>query len=94
MTPGKEEWHLDKKVPLSLIAVLVFQTAGVLYWAATSSARLAALEDTTKAHLAMPAHLQQALNTAEMKTTQKMLVESVGEIKRDIKEINRKLPQQ
>jgi hypothetical protein len=29
----KEAWHLDKKVPISLIVFFIFQTAGFIWWA-------------------------------------------------------------
>ncbi len=28
----KESWHLDKRVPLSLIMVIIFQTFGLIVW--------------------------------------------------------------
>lgn len=33
-------WHLDKKVPLALILSLIVQTAAMVWWAATLSARV------------------------------------------------------
>lgn len=30
MTPQKESWHLDKKVPISLIVAILIQTGGVI----------------------------------------------------------------
>ncbi|HHN73059.1 MAG TPA: hypothetical protein ENK13_03115 [Thermopetrobacter sp.] len=37
-------WHLDRRVPVALIATLVMQTIGVVWWAATISARVDAIE--------------------------------------------------
>ncbi len=37
-------WHLDRRVPVALIATLVLQTIGVVWWAATISARVDAIE--------------------------------------------------
>ena len=31
----KESWHLDKRVPIALISVLLIQTFGGIWWAAT-----------------------------------------------------------
>lgn len=37
-----EPWHLDKRVPLSLILALIAQTGAVFWWASGIEARLAA----------------------------------------------------
>lgn len=48
MPPAPEEWHLDKKVPISIIAALFIQTVVFVYigstWKADTDARLMALE--------------------------------------------------
>ncbi len=38
------EWHLDKKVPVALMAVLLTQTVGIVWWAAGITARVDQLE--------------------------------------------------
>lgn len=35
-----ESWHVGKEIPLALIFVLVVQTGGWIWWAATQSAKL------------------------------------------------------
>jgi hypothetical protein len=43
--PGnRRKWHVEKSVPLATIAMLMLQTAGVIWWAASTSARLEYLE--------------------------------------------------
>ncbi len=37
-------WHLDKKVPLALIVTILVQTGGIVWWGATTSERLNAVE--------------------------------------------------
>ena len=37
-------WHLDKRVPLALILTIMIQTAAGIWWAATISARVGAVE--------------------------------------------------
>jgi uncharacterized coiled-coil protein SlyX len=39
--PAKEPWHLDRKVPLALILALLLQTAGMVWWAASLSSKVA-----------------------------------------------------
>lgn len=41
---SKDAWHLDRRVPVALIAAIAFQTAGALLWAGAVSQRLAFLE--------------------------------------------------
>ena len=40
----KEGWHLDKKVPLSIIIALLVQTAALVMWGAKLDMRVAAVE--------------------------------------------------
>jgi hypothetical protein len=49
MSPGqqKEPWHLDKKVPISLIATLLVQFAGGLWFMSKLESRVLALESAT-----------------------------------------------
>ena len=40
----KEGWHLDKKVPLSIIIALMLQTAALVMWGAKLDMRVGAVE--------------------------------------------------
>lgn len=42
----KEQWHLDKKVPIALIFAIVVQSFAAIWWAASVDARLTYAEDT------------------------------------------------
>ena len=75
-------WHLDKKVPIAMIMAIVFQTGGMVWWAASASERLNALE--RKAELAAP----QAERLARVETK----LESVQDGILEIKSILRKEP--
>ncbi len=46
MNPAGREgnWHLDKRVPVALIIAIVTQTLGIVWWAATISARVDGLQ--------------------------------------------------
>lgn len=39
-----DHWHLDKRVPISIIVALAVQSAAILWWAATLEARVGTLE--------------------------------------------------
>ena len=43
---AENSWHLDKRVPITLIAALVVQTGGFIYWAGQLSTRVGHLEET------------------------------------------------
>lgn len=45
---GKQHWSVDKRVPLALIFMLMVQTAGAIWWAATISGRVEVLEKSQK----------------------------------------------
>ena len=42
---GKPGWHLDKRVPLTLIAAIVIQTAALVWYAAKLDGRVIALAE-------------------------------------------------
>lgn len=50
-TPPNEagRWHLDKRVPIALIVVILMQTAGALSWAGAATQRLTQVERLTQA---------------------------------------------
>ena len=37
-------WHLDRRVPIAFVFVIAMQTAAGIWWAATQSARMGAIE--------------------------------------------------
>ena len=41
-----QAWRLGKEIPVATIVVLLLQTAGVIWWAASTSARVESLEKT------------------------------------------------
>lgn len=43
--PASDGWHLDKRIPIALVVTILLQTVGAIWWAATISARVTALED-------------------------------------------------
>jgi hypothetical protein len=40
----REQWHLDKRVPISLIITLLAQTVAIVWWAAAIEGRVSVLE--------------------------------------------------
>ncbi len=49
---GKEQakrWHIGREIPLAVILVLMIQTAGVIWWAASTSAKVDFMKETNVA---------------------------------------------
>jgi hypothetical protein len=68
-------WHLDRKVPVAIIMAILLQTGGVIWWGATASERLTALE--RKVELAAP----QADRLTKVETRLEAVQDGISEIK-------------
>lgn len=68
-------WHLDKKVPIALIVSILLQTGGMVWWAASATERLNALE--RKADVVAP----QAERLARVETKLEAVQDGIIEIK-------------
>lgn len=44
MTPHREQWHVDKKIPVAIILMLIAQTFGAGWFASAMSTRVDQLE--------------------------------------------------
>ena len=42
-------WHVGKEIPLAIIIVIIIQTAGVIWWAASTSAKVDFLKESNTA---------------------------------------------
>jgi Tfp pilus assembly protein PilO len=38
--PHRDDWHLDKRVPIGILIVILIQTIGFVYWFATWKAQM------------------------------------------------------
>lgn len=43
--PATSSWHLDKRVPIALILTILVQSGTAIWWAATTTGRVAAIEN-------------------------------------------------
>jgi len=64
--PDSNEWHLDKKVPISLIGAILIQTFGFGVWAENLNERIGELERTNPAVTAEFARLEAAREAANL----------------------------
>lgn len=69
------QWHLDRRVPITLILTILIQTGGVIYWGATTSERLSVLE--RKAEVIAP----QADRLTRLEVRLENITETLAEIK-------------
>lgn len=73
------QWHLDRKVPIALIATLVIQTGTIIWWASSLSERVNTLERQAVA----AAPQSERLTRVEVKI--EAINEGITEIKRLIR---------
>lgn len=82
----KQGWHLDKKVPLSIILALIVQSIVLIVWAATLDNRVGVVEQNVTAHSVTLETMKNAQNTiavglARIEERQIIQGEGVKEIK-------------
>ena len=61
-------WHLDKRVPIALIATIVMQSMAAVWWAASMQARLDALEKNLTAQSSNESRLVRLEQVTTMQT--------------------------
>ena len=44
-----DRWHVGREIPIATIIVLILQTAGVIWWAASTSAKVDFMRESTVA---------------------------------------------
>ena len=44
-----KQWHIGKEIPIAVIVVLVIQTAGVIWWAASTSVKVEFMKEANVA---------------------------------------------
>jgi hypothetical protein len=74
--PVGEHWTVDRRIPLALILAIILQTGGIVWWAASASERLNALEK--KMEMAGPQGDRLTRVEVKLETVQ----EGITEIKR------------
>ena len=90
MTEPKEHWHLDKRVPISLIATMLAQTVAIVWWASSIDNRVTQLENVTldqrSKDAASSSQLQQLNNNmTRLDTSFSYMIDSQQEMKDDIR---------
>lgn len=51
----RRQWHIGKEIPIAVLTVLLLQTGGWVWWAATISTRLDTLKENAIATVVMQA---------------------------------------
>ena len=87
---GERDWHLDKKVPIALILMLLVQCGTFIWWASGLSERVNVLErDRAAATVSAPV---QADRLTRVESKVETVQRDVTEIKADIKSLIRRDP--
>lgn len=72
-------WHLDKRVPISLIAAILMQSCGFFWWTATTSERVSVLKER------LDAIAPQADRLTRVEVNIESIKDSVTEIKQALR---------
>lgn len=68
MEPQNSDWHLDKRVPIALIATLVAQSMGAIWWASSMQSRLQSVESIIAAQSANEGRLARLEQSSMMQS--------------------------
>lgn len=82
MMADDNQWHLDKKVPISLIMAIVMQTGGFAWWGAAQSEKVAVLKE----------RLDAIAPQADRLTRVEVNIETIKDSLADIKSLIRRSP--
>lgn len=74
-----ESWHVDRKIPVAVLLAFVVQTSGIVWWGATASERLSAVE--RRVEFAAP----QADRLTRLEVNVEAIKDSLNEIKATIR---------
>ncbi len=89
------EWHLDKKVPIALIATLLLQTGGLVWWARGLDARVAALEKGDETRITKDTQLNNiAIDLAVLKENVKTTKDDISSMKDGLNTIMQQMLQE
>lgn len=93
--PIDREWHLDKKVPIALIAALMVQTGGLVWWARGLDARVAALEKGDENRMGQVSQLTNiAVDIAALKEKAQTTKDDISDIKRSVEMLTQQVLQE
>lgn len=82
---SEKQWHLDKRIPVTLIATLVIQTVAIGIWLGTLQARLNYVEN------ALDRRDSDASRLAVVESTVTNLDRTLQEIKLEIRSLGEKI---
>lgn len=86
---SKQNWTVDKRIPLALVITITLQTGGLVWWAATISSRVASLEEYRQQQI--PAATAREGRIIRLETLAQGVAESLTDVKSTLAEMNRKL---
>ena len=49
--PDDNQWHLDRRIPIAIVAAIVVQTASIMFWVGSIDTRVSMLERSQAANM-------------------------------------------
>jgi len=80
------QWHLDKRVPLGIIIVILAQTIALVWWAATLTGQVETNTMRLNDHIEAPAHSDVAARLARLEGRQDLILTRLTEIAEALRE--------
>ena len=87
---GNNSWHLDKRVPITLIFAIFVQTAGAGWWLSSLNERVITIEQSTQRMQENDNRV--AVLRAEFSAFQQTVQSSLGRIERAIERLQERSP--
>jgi hypothetical protein len=86
------KWHLDKRVPITLIVTMLMQTITIVWWASRLNARVEVLEYRTneqfnELRVDRESNIQQNTQIVLLQSQLNQILTSQNELKSDLKEL-------
>jgi len=97
---NENSWHLDKKIPVSLIVALIIQSSTIIWWAARTESRLTQIEraNATERWVAevsvrldiLQASVTDSISKERVNLYVNQINENVKDLKEQVKNLRRK----
>ena len=84
---AKENWHLDRRVPLGIIVMLLAQTFVIVWYGGQAIERLATVEERVEIHIRKDAHETSLVQKKGIEKDIEQILREVEQIKKDIREM-------
>ena len=81
---NSSSWHLDKRIPITLVIMILGQTGAAFWWASNMNARMVHLEDDSKAYVTVTECMDKHMILEEKVRSVEVLNSKVADRLKDI----------